>query len=176
MIGAPASTEFNPAFARYVGLVANVADPVRELAEQRGRMLALLSPLSDEQAQFRYAPDKWSIKTLVNHLSDAERVFAYRMMRVGRGDSTPLPSFDENDYASAAHSDQRPFTDLLGEWSAVREATAALARNLPVTAWRNEGVSTNGSPITPRALLYIVLGHTEHHLAVLAERYGVGPA
>ena len=109
---------------------------------------------------------------LINHLADAERVFAYRMLRIGRGDRTPLPGFEENDYARAAKSDRRQFSDVLAEWSAVREATIALASSLPEADWTNVGTS-NDAPMSARALLYVVLGHTEHHLAVLAERYGV---
>jgi uncharacterized damage-inducible protein DinB len=168
----PGPSEFAPAFARYVARVVEVVDPVNELSAQRARVVARLSPLSDEQAESSYAPDKWSIKTLVNHLSDAERVFAYRMLRIGRGDATPLPGFEENGYAQASRSDRRPFSDLLAEWSIVRDATVALAASIPEGDWANVGTSGD-VPMSARALLYIVLGHTEHHLAVLADRYGV---
>lgn len=171
-IGVPATTEFAPAFERYVARVRQVADPLGELAAQRARVLARLSPLTEEQAQFRYAPDKWSIKDLINHLADVERVFAYRLLRIGRGDSTPLPGFEENDYARAARADGRRLIDLLAEWSVVRDATSALAASLAETDWTNQG-TCNDAPTTARALLYIVLGHTEHHLAVLGGRYGV---
>jgi uncharacterized damage-inducible protein DinB len=142
------------------------------LSVQRARVVGRLSKLTDEQAAFRYAPDKWSIKELINHLSDAERVFAYRMLRIGRGDVTPLPGFEENDYARASQSDRRQFSDVLAEWSVVRDATAALASSLPEAAWANVGTSS-GAPMSARALLYIVLGHTEHHMAVLGDRYDV---
>src|SRR5688572_8796495 len=170
--GVPARSEFAPAFGRYVARVSSVSDPINELSAQRARVVARLSRLSDEQAGARYAPDKWSIKTLVNHLSDVERVFAYRMLRIARGDSTPLPGFEENDYARTARADRRPFSDVLAEWSIVRDATAALAASIPEGDWGNMGTS-GGAPMSARALVYIVLGHTEHHLAVLADRYGV---
>ena len=170
--GVPAATEFAPAFERYVARVRNVADPIGELTTQRGRVLARLAPLTEEQALFRYAPDKWSVKDLLGHLCDAERVFAYRLLRIGRGDATPLPGFEESDYARAAGAHGRRFSDLLAEWSVVRDATSALASSLPDTDWTNQGTS-NDAPTTPRALLYIILGHTEHHLAVLGDRYGV---
>lgn len=172
MIGVPESTEFAPAFARYVERVAAIPDPISELTAQRDRVLSRLSPLGEDRAGSRYGPDKWSVKELVNHLSDAERVFAYRLLRIGRGDKTPLPGFEENDYARAARSDRRPFSDVLDEWSAVRTATSALASSLPEENWTSIG-TTNESPTSARALLYIILGHTEHHLAVLADRYGV---
>jgi uncharacterized damage-inducible protein DinB len=168
----PGSGEFPPAFGRYVARVSDVSDPLEELSAQRARVVARLSPLSDEQAAARYAPDKWSVKTLVNHLSDVERVFAYRLLRIGRGDPTPLPGFEENDYARAALSDRRPFSDVLAEWLTVRDATSALAGSLPEENWTNIGTSSD-APMSARALLYIVLGHTEHHLVVLADRYGV---
>jgi uncharacterized damage-inducible protein DinB len=172
MISVPKSSEYAAAFGRYVERVAAVGDPLRELESQRATVVARLSRLSDEQAVFRYEPGKWSIKELINHLSDAERVFAYRMLRIGRGDHTPLPGFEENDYARAAQSDRRQFSEVLSEWSAVRAATMALAASLPDANWANVGTS-NDAPISARALLYIVLGHTEHHMAVLADRYNI---
>lgn len=171
-ISVPEPGEYAPAFERYVARVRHVTDPLGELTAQRARILASLSPLTDEQARFRYAPDKWSVKDLINHLADVERVMAYRLLRIGRGDSTPLPGFEENDYARAAGADRRPFTDLLAEWSVVRDATSTLASSLSDTDWTNQGIS-NDAPTTARALVYIILGHTEHHLAVLRDRYGV---
>src|SRR5262245_50359931 len=163
-ISPPASTEYAPAFARYVARVATVADPLRELTSQRAQVVARLSKLTDEQAAYRYESGKWSIKELINHLSDAERVFAYRMLRIGRADRAPLPGFEENDYARAAQSDRRLFSDVLEEWSIVRAATVALASSLPEAGWMNVGTS-NDAPLSARALLYITLGHTEHHLS-----------
>jgi len=150
--------------------VADVSAPIDELVAQRARMLNALSPLSDEQARYRYAPGKWSIKELVGHLADTERVFAYRLLRIGRGDATPLPGFEENDYARAGSFDARPFGDLLDEWAAVRDATTALASGLPDEAWARRGTANN-HPVSARALLYIILGHVEHHRSILQERY-----
>jgi uncharacterized damage-inducible protein DinB len=172
MIDVPVAGEYAPAFEPYVARVRQVTDPLAELTAQRDRVLSRLSPLTEDQAQFRYAPDKWSVKDLVGHLADVERVFAYRLLRIGRGDTTPLPGFEEDDYARAARADRRLLADLLMEWSIVRDATTALAQHLAETDWANRGMS-NGAPMTARALLYIILGHTEHHLAVLAERYVV---
>ena len=95
--GAPAPDEFDPFYAGYIARSASVTAPVDELVAQRARFLNFLSPLTDEQALFRYAPGKWSVKELVGHLADAERIFAYRLLRIGRGDQTPLPGFEEND-------------------------------------------------------------------------------
>src|SRR5690606_12144390 len=116
---------------------------------------------------------KWTIADLVGHITDAERIFAYRMLRIGRGDQTPLPGWDENDYAATAEANARPFRSLAEDWAVARASTIALARGLPEAAWMRQGVS-NGQPITTRAILYITLGHAEHHRTVLEERYGVG--
>jgi hypothetical protein len=172
--GAPAPDEFDPYYGRYIAHAAGVTAPVDELVAQRARLLNFLSPLSDEQAMFRYAPGKWSVKELVGHLADTERIFAYRLLRIGRGDATPLPGFEENDYVPTAGADARPFGDLLGEWGTVRDATVSLVSGMPANAWMRRGTAS-GSGVSARALLYIILGHVEHHRGVLEERYGVGP-
>ena len=171
-LSAPRSDEFDPFYAGYIARVANVATPGDEFVAQRARLLNFLSPLSDEQARYRYASGKWSIKELVGHLSDAERIFAYRLLRIGRGDETPLSGFEENDYVRSAGSDGRPFGELLDEWAATRDATAALVRGMPTEAWERRGTA-NGVGVTARALAYIILGHVEHHRRVLEERYGL---
>jgi uncharacterized damage-inducible protein DinB len=171
----PQADEFNPFYAGYIARVANVSAPADELVEQRDRLLNFLSPLSDEQAAYRYASGKWSIKELVGHLSDGERIFAYRLLRIGRGDDTPLPGFEENDYVRSAGSDSRPFGELLDEWAATRDATAALVRGMPAEAWERRGTA-NGAAVSARALVYIILGHVEHHRRVLEERYGLTTA
>lgn len=168
----PAADEFDAFYAAYVRRVAGISSPFDELVAQRERLLTLLSQLSDDQASFRYAPGKWSVKELVGHLADAERIFAYRMLRIGRGDVTPLPGFEEDDYVRAAASDTRAFGDLLNEWAAVRNATVSLAAGMPADAWQRRGTAS-GAGISARALLYIILGHVEHHRAVLEERYGI---
>jgi uncharacterized damage-inducible protein DinB len=122
----PQSDEFAPFYAGYVARVSGVSAPADELVAQRTRLLDFLSPLTDEQAGHRYAAGKWSVKEMIGHLADAERIFAYRLLRIGRGDDTPLPGFEENDYVRAAGSDRRRFRDLLDEWAAARDATTAL--------------------------------------------------
>lgn len=171
-IGLPQQGEYAPAFERYIARVRTLNQPREELSAQRARVMARLSPLSEEQSEFRYAADKWSVKDLIGHLCDVERVFAYRLLRIGRGDTTPLSGFEENDYARAAGAHQRLYRDLLAEWAVIRDATSALASSLSDRDWANKG-TCNDAPTTARALLYIILGHTEHHLAVLADRYGV---
>lgn len=170
---APGPDEFDPFYAGYVARVAHVTAPVEELRAQRRRVLDLCSSVPVARANYRYAPGKWTIADLVCHLSDAERIFAYRMLRIARGDQTPLPGWDENAYAETAAAAGRPFTSLVYEWASTRDATIALAAGLPADAWARRGTAYD-RPITARALLYIVLGHVEHHCKVLEERYGVG--
>jgi DinB family protein len=168
----PNPDEFDPAAAAYVARIGAVDDAGRQLETQRDRVVSLLSGLSAAQAASRYAPGKWSVTEVVGHLSDAERVFAYRLLRVGRGDETPLSGFDENTYVPAGAFERRSFADVLDEWITVRNATLALVRGLPSEAWARRG-RANDRVVSTRALVYIMLGHVEHHLVILAERYGV---
>jgi uncharacterized damage-inducible protein DinB len=169
-LAAPRPDEFAPSYAGYIARVASLAAPIDELVAQRARLLNVLSPLSDDEALHRYAPGKWSVKELVGHLADSERIMTYRLLRIARGDETPLPGFEENDYVKTSGSDARPFGELLDEWAAVRDATSALVRGLPAGAWELRGTA-NDTPVSSRALLYIILGHTEHHRSILEERY-----
>jgi hypothetical protein len=168
----PGADEYGPSFAGYVSRVADIADARRMLAMQQEQIARLLQPLDDASAEYRYLPEKWSIKELLGHLCDGERIFAYRLLRIGRGDVTPLPGFEENDYARTAGSNARRIADLVDEWNAVRRATITLVTGMPPTAWANRGTSSNHT-MSARALLYIILGHVDHHLGVLTERYGL---
>jgi hypothetical protein len=107
-------------------------------------------------------------------MCDAERIFAYRLLRIARGDATPLEGFDENAYVPAAKFEARHLNTVIKEWMAVRDATIALVRGLPADAWLRHGAA-NGKRVTAAALLYIILGHVEHHLRIVTERYGVRP-
>ena len=169
----PEAGEFDPAAARYVGRMDAVTDAGRALETQRERLVSALSQLSQEQAAFRYAQGKWSVTEVVGHLSDAERIFAYRLLRIGRGDETPLPGFDENTYVPAGAFDRRPLADVLEEWVTVRNATVALVRGLPSEAWARRGRASDQA-VTAAALVYVMLGHVAHHLAILEERYRIG--
>jgi hypothetical protein len=161
----------------YHGYIAKVAgEQIGEyLALQVAEVERLLAPLDEAAAGFRYAPEKWSVKEVLGHLSDAERIFAYRLLRIARADATPLPGFDENAYVPPAEFDRRPLTDLLREFRAVRASTIALAEGLPAAAWERRG-QASGKSVSTRALAYIMVGHVTHHLAVLRERYRLSPA
>ena len=166
----PKEGEFAPFYAGYVEKVG--ADPIGLLERQLGRFRILGETLAPEQAAHRYAPGKWSVKEILGHLIDAERVFSYRALRIARGDTTPLAGFDENAYVAAAESDRRSVSDLIDEMTAIRAANIALYRSLDEVALMRLG-SANAVPISARALVFITAGHAEHHLGVLAERYGV---
>jgi MOSC domain-containing protein YiiM len=168
----PTADEYGSFAADYVARVEAITDAGGMLETQRDRVMSRLSALSSEQASCRYAAGKWSVTEVIGHMSDAERVFAYRLMRIGRGDETPLPGFDEIVVARGAAFDRRSHIDVLDEWVTVRNATLSLVRGMPSEAWARYG-RANDHLVTTRALVYIILGHVEHHLAVLSERYGL---
>src|SRR5918995_1548111 len=165
------------AAAYYQAYIAEVGgDNIGEqLVEQLSQVEGLYSGLDDAAALARYAPGKWSIKEVLGHLNDSERIFSYRLLRISRGDSTPLPGFDQNPYVVAGQFDQRSLDDLRGEFRAIRLSTVALSSGLPDEAWTERGVASENS-VTARALLYIIVGHVAHHLQVLRDRYGLAAA
>lgn len=168
----PAAGEAPPFQEEYIAEVSgeNIGE---QLVGQLADLERLFASLDDGAALARYAPGKWSIKEILGHLSDAERIFAYRLLRITRGDSTPLPGFDENAYVPAGRFDDRPLATLLAEFRAVRLSSAALMAGIPQSAWAERG-QASGHPISARALAYIIVGHAAHHVAVLRDRYGLG--
>jgi hypothetical protein len=168
-MAAPDSSEYAPYYGKYITLVAG-DNVVAALEDQPRQTLALLSGLSEEQGDFRYAPDKWSIKEMLGHVIDAERVFSYRALRFARHDGTPLASFEQDDYVRAGGFGDRRLVDLIEEFVAVRRATVWLFRTLSPDAWMRRGVAS-GNPVSVRAVAYIVAGHELHHRAVLQEKY-----
>jgi hypothetical protein len=172
LVARPATDEYAPYYERYVGLVPPDGDVVAALREQIGATMRMLRPITSAQAASRYAPDKWSVKQVVGHLADAERVFAYRALRFARGDETPLASFDENAWAATARTNDRAFGVLLDEFQAVRTATIALFSSFTADEMARWGTAS-GYRFTVRALAYIIAGHELHHRRVLTERYGL---
>jgi hypothetical protein len=159
----------------YQGYVAKVTDDDlgAQLEAQLLEIQQLFEDVTDAAALARYAEGKWSIKEILGHLSDTERIFGYRLLRIARGDATPLSGFDENAYVPAGSFDQRPLATLLEELRVVRLSTVALIEGLPKECWTRRG-QANGKAISARALAYIIVGHTAHHLGVLRDRYGLG--
>lgn len=168
-ISRPSTDEFSAYYTPYVARVPD-GDLLATLESQLGETLALLRGIPVDRSLHRYAPGKWSMRDLVQHLCDAERIFAYRALRIARGDETPLPGWDENRYAPVANADRRPWPELIAELESVRAATLALFRGLDDDAFARRGVA-NGQPVTVRALAWIIAGHERHHVAVLRERY-----
>jgi len=166
----PAPDEYAPAFAGYVGAIGEHEDILQALGRQHADFLAWLGRLPPTRGDHRYAPDKWSIKEVVGHLSDTERVFAYRALRIGRGDPTPLPGYDDQAYVPEQRAADRALADLAEEWGAVRGATLTLLRNLPPAGWTRIGVASD-HPASVRALAYVIAGHVRHHFEVLEARY-----
>lgn len=168
--GLPQTGEYNPAFAGYVSKARAFAAPIDRLEQQLHELLSLLGPLNSDKRLYRYAPGKWSVQQILGHLSDTERIFAYRALRVARADQTPLPSFEQDGYVVASEVERCGWTELLAEFEHVRRASILLLRHLPEAAWTRTGTAS-GAPISVRALAYIMIGHVEHHLEILRQRY-----
>jgi hypothetical protein len=168
--GVPGPGEYAPFFGGYIAKVRNCADPVKKLDEQMSEFLDLLQELNEEKQLYRYAPGKWSVKDVVGHLIDAERIFAYRALRIARGDQTPLPGFDENAYVQEAAADRSDWQTLLEEFIVVRRTSVLMLGRMPDEAWMRTGTASNNAT-SVRALAYIMIGHVAHHLDILRERY-----
>lgn len=168
----PAADEAAPFSHGYIAKVSgeNVGE---QLIDQLAEVERLFGALDDTAALARYAPGKWSVKEILGHLTDVERIFSYRLLCVSRGDVTPLPGFDEKAYVPVAEFDERPLRDLVAEFCAVRLSTIALLNGLPPASWSRRGTAS-GHPVSARALAYIIVGHVTHHLGVLRDRYGLG--
>lgn len=167
----PDATEYAPFYAAYVADVPE-GDVVAALRESGREIIAALAAVPAARGGHRYAPDKWTVREVIGHLIDAERIFTYRALRLARADATPLPGFEENDYVRSAGSDARPIDHLVEELRVVRDGTVRFFESLPDAAWSRRGV-VNGREVSVRALAYITAGHARHHLAVLRERYSL---
>ncbi|HLH40423.1 MAG TPA: DinB family protein [Bryobacteraceae bacterium] len=165
----PASNEHAPYYAKYIGLAPD-GDIVSQLKSQIGETIGLLSPLSDAAGDFRYAPDKWSLKEVLGHMIDTERIFSFRALSFARGDRNPLPGFEQDDYVRAAGSNERTLKSLVEEFEAVRRSTVLLFGNFSEAAWQRRGIAS-GNEVTVRALAWIIAGHELHHRRGIAENY-----
>ncbi len=165
----PATDEYATFYAAYVSLVPD-GDVLEVLEQGRNDTKQLVGKLSEAKAAYRYAPDKWSIKGVLGHLTDADRVFAYRALTFARGDAGPLPGWDQNDWIRSADFDAHTLKDLLAAYNTQRDATLALFRSFPGEAWPRRGTAY-GNPVTVRALAWIAAGHERHHQKILRERY-----
>jgi hypothetical protein len=164
----PSADEYAPPFEPYIRLVPE-GDVVELLDKQLGRVQGLLAPLSDAQSLALHAPYTWTLKQVVGHLTDCERIFGYRALRLARNDATPLPGFDENHFMEFANFNACPMAGLLDEFACVRRGHVLLLRHLSPAAWERRGTVIDHA-MTPRALAYVMAGHMEHHFAIMKKR------
>jgi uncharacterized damage-inducible protein DinB len=165
----PESGEYAPYYETYIALVPG-NDIVGVLEAQRKQMMQLFVARSERDGNFRYAPEKWTVKEVLGHVADTERIFAYRALRIARGDQTPLSGFEQDDYVRAGAFGERALADLAEEFAHVRNATVALFRSVGKDAWLRRGIA-NKNEVSVRALAFIVAGHELHHRHILEERY-----
>jgi hypothetical protein len=169
MIGRPDRNEAADYYYTYIDQVGE--GDIRDVLErQSSETMSLLRTIVDEQSRQRYAADKWSIREVVGHINDTERLFVFRALWFARGFDSALPSFDQNVAIASAGADDRPWPSHVDEFAAVRAATAAFFRHLPDDAWSRRGIASD-HPFTVRALAYITAGHVTHHIRILKERY-----
>jgi hypothetical protein len=169
----PAETEFAPYYAAYISRVPET-DLLPVLEAQPAEIRALADSIAPEDERFRYAADKWSVRQTFGHLIDTERVMGYRAFCIARGETKPLPGFDQNAYVATADSDDRSVMEMAHEFVAVRHANLWTMRRWTPEEWSLVG-NANGYPVSVRALGYIMAGHVRHHVTILQERYGIFP-
>jgi hypothetical protein len=169
MIGRPQRSEAAPYYFTYIDQVTG-DDAVAVVEKQLEGSLAFFSGITEEKSLFRYAKEKWSIRQVLNHITDTERAFAFRALWFARGFDTPLPGYDQGVAASGAEADKLAWAAHVEEFRRVRLATIALFANMPSGAWMRTGIASDNS-FTVRALAFVIAGHLAHHLTVLRERY-----
>ena len=168
-IARPHSSEYAPYYEKYISRVPD-GDIVATLGTQLERTLALIRGIPEDRGDFRYAEGKWSIKELLGHVIDGERVFAYRALRFGRGDTTPLPGFEQDDFVRGADFNKRSLSDLAEEFEHVLRSTISLLASLEPGAWDRRGTA-NDDEVSVRGIAFIIAGHERHHVEVLKSRY-----
>jgi uncharacterized damage-inducible protein DinB len=169
-ISTPASEEYSPFYADYVRRAAQRESVFTALSSQIDELHLALDPLSDAQACFKPGPQEWSIKEVMGHINDVERVFSYRLLRISRGDVTPLPGFEQEDYVRAAGFDHRYLSDLVSEFEYLRRANMIAIQHLSDEAIDCRGTAS-GFTVSAKALVYMIVGHVDHHMASLREKY-----
>jgi uncharacterized damage-inducible protein DinB len=166
----PAPNEYASFYDDYIQRAMARKDVLAALSLQLDELHAALDSLSDDQALYKFGPAEWSIKELMSHLIDGERVFSYRLLRISRGDETPLPGFEQEPYVRESGADNLPLKDLLQEFEFLRRADILAIRNMSTEATLRRG-TVSDAVISARALIYIMVGHVEHHMACLHEKY-----
>jgi hypothetical protein len=166
----PTSTEYAEFYAGYIQRANAKGDVLAALPKQINEIKSALGKLIDDQALFRDAPREWSIKEVMGHLNDVERVFSYRLLRVARNDPTPLPGFEQDDFVREAGFDKHPLEDLIQEFEHLRQANILAIKNMTDEAALRIGTAS-GYPVSARALIYMLVGHVDHHMESLQEKY-----
>ncbi|MFM2135797.1 MAG: hypothetical protein RL021_1197 [Bacteroidota bacterium] len=169
LISPPPAGTYAPYQETYIRLLTD-KDPIQSLSEQMIEFSRLLAGIPPEREEFRYAAGKWTLKEVVGHINDTERIMAYRALSFARGELQSLPGFDENEYVRNADFNARSLDNLLREYRAIRESTLAFYSSLDLRRLDQVGTA-NGHPITPRSLLYVIYGHNRHHELIIRERY-----
>ncbi|MEP6850885.1 MAG: DinB family protein [Acidobacteriota bacterium] len=165
----PEGSEYAPYYEKYVSLVTE-PDLLRVLEQQPAELDSLLGGLDEEKGKFTYAEGKWTVKEAISHLIDGERIFAYRALRISRGDETPMEGFEQDGYIENSYANERTFRDLLDELTESRRANLRMLRNLREDGWKRTGTAS-GTPISVRGLGYIMAGHVRHHINILRDQY-----
>jgi hypothetical protein len=169
-INSPTTDEYAAFYSDYIQRAVAKGDVIAALPQQIADIRSALGKLTDKQARFRNGPEEWSIKEIVSHLIDTERVFSYRLLRISRNDKTPLPGFEQEDYVREAGADELAFDDLLNEFEFLRRANMLAIKNISEEAAARVG-SASAAAVSARALIHMLVGHVEHHMASLHEKY-----
>ena len=167
----PETSEYDAYYERYVSQVAN-EDIMAALENQPGELKTLFANVAEERGTFAYEEGKWTLKEVLSHLIDGERIFGYRVLRISRGDETPIEGFEQDGYIENSNANNRCFSELLDEFELQRRSNLLLIKNLSEDATRRVG-NASGLPISARGLVYIMAGHVRHHQAILKEKYAI---
>ena len=165
----PAPTEYAPYYERYISLVPE-SDINTTLAAQQDEMRSLFAGVPEEKGTYAYADGKWTVKELLSHIIDGERIFAYRALRISRGDKTDIEGFEQDDYIATSNANNRTFADLLEEFILERQANVHMFKNIAQVGSEEMGTA-NDNPVSARAIAWIMAGHVRHHLDILKTRY-----
>lgn len=170
MAGYPTPSEYVPYYFTYIGLVPKEGDIGDYLTSQKDTLLTFFNRISPEKYDYRYAEGKWSLREVLGHILDCERIMAYRALRIGRGDTTPIEGFEQDDYIPTGKFSARSWEAMTAELLTVREATISLLHGMPEDAFERTGTA-NGNTISCRALFYIIAGHAQYHRQIIEEKY-----
>ena len=169
-IPSPLAEEYAPFYSDYIQRASQRRDVFEALSQQIEELHAVFDSLTDTQARYKPGPQEWSIKEVMGHLNDVERVFAYRLLRISRNDSTPLPGFEQEDYVREAGFDNVSVDDLVCEFEYLRHANILAIQHMSVEAMERRGTAS-GVTVSAQALIYMLVGHVDHHMASLQEKY-----